>query len=84
VTEKVSCEDEIKINYNQLGGYILIMNNATRSNLEYKLEVLDESGDGGAESNAGLIFGIIAVIAILGGLGIGLYIYNKRKLRAQL
>jgi hypothetical protein len=33
--EKVTCEDEIRINYNQLGGYIVIMNNATRSNFEY-------------------------------------------------
>ena len=60
------------------------MNNATRSNFEYKLEDLSASGDGGAGSSTGLIIGIIAVIAILGGLGIGVYIYNKRKLRAQL
>jgi hypothetical protein len=83
-TEKVSCEDEFKINNNQFGGYILIMNNATRSNFEYKLEDLNASGDGGEGSNTGLIIGIIAVVAILVGLGIGLYVYNKRKLRAQL
>ncbi len=60
------------------------MNNATRSNFEYKLEDLSANGDGGAGSSTGLIVGIIAVIAILAGLGIGLYVYNKRKLAAQL
>jgi len=60
------------------------MNNATRSNFEYKLEDLGTNGDGGAGSSTGLIVGIIAVVAILAGLGIGLYVYNKRKLAAQL
>ena len=60
------------------------MNNATRSNFEYKLEDLSANVDGGAGSSTGLIVGIIAVVAILAGLGIGLYVYNKRKLAAQL
>lgn len=83
-TEMVACEDEIKINNNQLGGYILIMNNASRSNVEYKIEDLNPSGDGGATSNTGLIVGVIAAIAALAALGIGLYVYNRRKLRSQL
>ncbi len=60
------------------------MNNATRSNFEYKLEDLSASGESGAGSSTGLIIGIIAVVAVLAGLGISVYVYNKRKLRAQL